>query len=141
MMVAMRTRMRLRALMSLAAAAALGGAAFAAPASADGLIDGGSAIVEPQSSSQCPVGRFCIWTSSAYSGSVYTWSTVGTVMTFPFTLNQVKSVYNNRSARVYIYSGDTGGVSVCYNPGQKVPNVTGWEIAAKSVFLSTYTYC
>lgn len=91
-------------------------------------------------STACASGYTCLWTGSAYTGTMAKFSSTGTYL--PAGLSSVGSYYNNRSRRAWIHEyADGSGRYVCVNPRVKVSLTAGWVTRAKAVYLSTITYC
>jgi hypothetical protein len=91
-------------------------------------------------STDCASGYMCLWGSAAYSGTMKSFSTSGTLLTIG--LSSVGSYYNHRTKRVWIQeNADGSGNKLCVNPGVKVSLTAGWVTRAKTVYLSTIGYC
>lgn len=87
--------------------------------------------------SQCASNRFCMWTSTNYSGS-FTYVT-GSGVTKTLT-GTVKSFWNNRTKAARLYS-TSGTSSTCYGAGvQKASLPVSYHSPAK-VYLSSGTSC
>jgi len=96
--------------------------------------------VRKVSLSQCPSGYLCLWSSTNYTGSFAKYANSGSYA--DINLPTVRSLWNNRSKRSFIYSGYDGrGSSACYGPGARTTSLSGWRILANSVYVSSTTYC
>lgn len=92
-------------------------------------------ILQPQSSSQCASGRFCLWSGTAYTGTFF--STTTSVDSGPGWT--AKPVYNRTTRAVRVYSGTAGGgSSTCFAPGASSASVT---VAAASIRVLSTTTC
>jgi hypothetical protein len=90
--------------------------------------------------SQCYSGYFCIWSGTNYTGSIQRFSATGSYR--EITLSTVRSLYNRRSARTFLHEAADGSEhNSCYDPGERVADLTGWRQTAEAVWLSTVTSC
>jgi hypothetical protein len=93
--------------------------------------------VGTMSLSECSSGRFCMWSSTSYTGS-FTYVS-GTAVTKPLT-QTVKSFWNNRSQAARLYD-NAGTSSTCYGAGvMKSSLVVSYQSPAK-VYLSAGSTC
>lgn len=93
--------------------------------------------VGTMSLSECSSGRFCMWSSTSYTGS-FTYVS-GTAVTKPLT-QTVKSFWNNRSQAARLYD-NAGSSSTCYGAGvMKSSLVVSYQSPAK-VYLSAGSTC
>lgn len=95
--------------------------------------------VSVMSLAQCASGYFCVWTESNYLGAIQRFSNQSQYT--PIVISPVRSFYNNRSKRVYIYADSSGAVGACHNAYVKKPTTSGWLRNAKGTYLSTATSC
>ena len=87
--------------------------------------------------SQCASNRFCMWSSTNYTGA-FTYVT-GSGVTKALT-GTVKSLWNNRTKAARLYN-NAGKASTCYAAGAKKASVAvGYQAPAK-VYLSSTTSC
>jgi hypothetical protein len=87
--------------------------------------------------SQCPSGRFCVWSSSGHYGTVTYWTGNGVTHSISGT---VGSVWNNRTNVARLYS-NSGTSPVCYAPGASNSNVSTSYRSASMVNLAASTSC
>lgn len=87
--------------------------------------------------SQCGSNRFCMWTSTNYSGS-FTYVT-GSGVTKTLT-GTVKSFWNNRTKAARLYS-TSGTSSTCYGAGVKKASLPVSYHSPAKVYLSSGTSC
>lgn len=115
-------------------------ATIAIAAASSAAILAGTAESATAASSDCPSGYMCVWSSSAYSGTLKKFSASSTYLSIG--LASVGSYYNHRSKRSYLHESVTGSArSKCVNPGVKSASASGWQTGAKAVYLSTTTNC
>lgn len=93
-----------------------------------------------QSIGQCPSGYFCVWSGTSYTGTI--WKTSVTSSYTSIGPSTIRSLYNNRTKRTFLYElSGGGGISSCYAPGAQYSSLAGWRTSANSVYLSTTTLC
>lgn len=98
------------------------------------------AQADERASTDCPSGYFCAWSGAGYTGPLRKVSTPDTY--HQLNLASVKSYYNRYSKRAWLHAtSDGSGTYACISSGAKNSNVTGWQAAARSVWLSTTTNC
>lgn len=95
--------------------------------------------ISVMSLSQCGSGYFCVWSQTSYQGTIQRFSTQSQYMSI--SLSSVRSFYNNRSKRVYIYGDPSGSPSACYGAQAKKASTTSWLTLAEGTYLSTATSC
>jgi hypothetical protein len=130
----------------------LGSALTMSRASAD--VDDGDLVLTPQiggsakisdsgmttnAVADCPSGYFCIWPETSYRGGMRKFSQQSQYLDIP--LYTVRSFYNNRSGRVFVYGDPSGSPSACYGPGVRKSTTSGWLQLAEGTYLSTATSC
>lgn len=91
------------------------------------------------STSQCPSGSFCVWSDEDYLGTMKRFTTQSQYTSL--NIGAVRSFYNNRSKRVYIYGNSSGTPSACYGAQAKRSSTSNWVTSAKGTYLSTATSC
>lgn len=91
------------------------------------------------SASQCPSGSFCVWSDEDYLGSMKRYTTQAQYLTL--NAGAIRSFYNNRSTRVFLYSDSSATNSACYGAQAKRSATSGWLRSAKGAYLSTATSC
>lgn len=95
-------------------------------------------VMTTLSTSQCGSGYLCVWSESNYQGTIQRFSTQSKYTSISI---RVRSFYNNRSKRVYIYGDPGGSPSACYGAGTKRATTTSWVPSAEGTYLSTATSC
>jgi hypothetical protein len=57
-------------------------------------------------------------------------------------LTATRSYYNNRTKRTWLHEAPDGSARyTCLGPGEKSGSTSGWQAAAKAVYLTTVTSC
>ncbi|WP_448062784.1 peptidase inhibitor family I36 protein [Cellulomonas hominis] len=88
------------------------------------------------SSSQCASAKLCLWSGTAYTGSVFSTSASSADVG---GLTSAGSVWNRRSVAVRVYSGTGGsGTWTCIASGQQSANTA---LKARSVKALTTSTC
>ena len=125
----------LAAVTALIVSIGLLGAAPPAPAAA--TPDGSVAELEPYALSDCPTGTACLWSGSAYSGSLWKNTSTDVIVNRPATVLATASMWNRTTYYVRLYSGVGGtGSTACYSQGWQGV-LTGWAANARSLRMST----
>lgn len=93
-------------------------------------------LVGPLSLSQCSAPRFCLWSSTNYTGSFA--SVIGTG-THPLSVS-ARSVWNNRSGVARLYN-NSGTASICYAPGAMQSSLPSAYHSPSKVVLSISSSC
>lgn len=76
------------------------------------------AVAAPASTSQCPTGNFCVWSTTVYSGAVATTASTAATNT---TFTHVGSVWNRSAKAAVVYPQAGGaGTATCYAPGAQL---------------------
>ena len=97
----------------------------------------------PNNSGPCPSGWFCVWNQTNQGGNRYQWQQTGFFQNFSdYGVSYVDTLYNNRSARMFLHQGKNGGnPEICYSPGTYIGNVGPWEDYPGSLYLATSSGC
>lgn len=81
-----------------------------------------------------------VWTSSNFTGAMESFSSTGSYQ--GTDLSTSRSAYNNRSKRTYLNRESNGSGSYsCFGAGDSDSSLTGWQLSAEAVYLSTFTNC
>lgn len=92
------------------------------------------------SKGQCPSGRMCVWSGTNFTGAMESFSSTGSYL--GIDLSTSRSAFNNRSKRTYLNRQSNGsGYYSCFGPGNSDSSLSGWQLSAEAVYLSTYTNC
>ncbi len=104
-------------------------------------LDGGAVLMTtaefgPLALGDCPANKTCIWTGAGYTGTMYQYSSPGSLIVLPAVT--IASYANNRSYIATFYATSSGGgASACARPQSRNSAVAGWLLSADSLLQSS----